>query len=57
MSFDSNASAVGDRPVFMDAFIDAFHKLTFGYSFQRLAAGLSPIVVDEWSTDVNRALG
>ncbi len=38
MSFDANSGAVGDRPVFVGAFVDAFHKLTF--SFQRLAARL-----------------
>lgn len=51
MPFDSNAGAVGDRLVFVGAFVDAFHEATFGFSFQRLAAGLSPIVVDEWSTN------
>jgi hypothetical protein len=49
MTFNANTGAVGNRSVFMGAFIDAFHKLTFGFSFQRLAAGLSPIVVGEWS--------
>ena len=49
MSFDANTGAVRNRPVFMGALVDAFHKLTFGFSFQRLAAGLSPIVVGEWS--------
>ena len=38
MSFDANSGAVGNRPVFVDAFVDAFHKLTFVLSFQRLAA-------------------
>ena len=28
-----------------------FMKLTFGFNFQRLAAGLSPIIVGEWSTN------
>ena len=51
VSFDANTGAVGDCPVFMGAFVNAFHKLTFGFSFQRLAAGLSPIVVGEWSTN------
>lgn len=49
MTFNANAGPVRNCPVFMGAFIDAFHKLTFGFSFQRLAAGLSPIVVGEWS--------
>ena len=49
MSFDADSGAVGNRPVFMGAFVDAFHKLTFGFNFQRLAAELSPIVVGEWS--------
>ena len=29
MSFDANAGAVGNRPVFMGTFVDAFHELTF----------------------------
>ncbi len=61
MSFNANAGAVRNRPVFMGAFVDAFHELTFGFSFQRLAAGLIANccrrVVHKWSTDVNRALG
>ncbi len=51
MSFDANAGAVGNHPVFVGAFVDAFHSFSFGFSFQRLAAGLSPIVVGEWSTN------
>ena len=35
----------------MRAFVDAFHEATFVLNFQRLAAGLSPIVVGEWSTN------
>ena len=61
MSFYANASAVRNRPVFVGAFVDAFHKLTFGFSFQRLAAGLIVNccwrVVHKWSTTVNRTLG
>ena len=61
MSFNANAGAVGNRPVFMGAFIDAFHKLTFGFSFQRLAAGLIANccrrVVHKWSTERNRTFG
>ena len=49
MSFDADSGAVGNRRVFVGAFIDAFHEATFGFSFQRLAAGLSPTVVGEWS--------
>lgn len=60
VSFDRNTGAVRNRPVFMGAFIYAFHKLTFGFNFQRLAAGLIANccrrVVHKWSTDVNRAL-
>ena len=59
MSFDTNAGAVGNCPVFVGAFVDAFHKLTFGFSFQRLAAGLIANccrrVVHKWSTDADRA--
>ena len=59
--FDANAGAVGDCPVFMGAFVDAFHKLTFGLSFQRLAAGVIANccrrVVHKWSTERNRTLG
>ena len=51
MSFDANAGAARNRPIFVGAFVDAFHKLICGFSFQRLAAGLSPIVVGEWSTN------
>jgi hypothetical protein len=51
MSFDANTGAVGDRSVFMGAFVDAFHEATFCLNFQRLAAGLLPIVVGEWSTN------
>ena len=56
MSFDANSSAVRNRPVFVGAFVDAFHSFAFVLSFQRLAAFLrqgrvllSPIVVGEWS--------
>lgn len=49
MSFDPNTGAVGNCPVFMGTFVDAFHSVTFGLNFQRLAAELSPIVVGEWS--------
>jgi hypothetical protein len=51
MSFDANTGAVGNRPVFVGAFIDAFHEATFGFSFQRLGAGLLLIVVGEWFTN------
>ncbi len=51
MTFNANTGAVGDPPVFVSAFVNAFQELTFGFSFQRLAAGLSPIVVGEWSTN------
>ena len=31
MSFDANAGALRNRPVFVGAFIDAFHEATFGF--------------------------
>lgn len=55
MPFDANAGAVGNRPVFVGAFVDAFHEATFGFNFQRLDAGLIANccrrVVHKWSTD------
>ena len=42
----------------MGAFVDAFHEATFGFSFQRLAAGLIANccrrVVHKWSTERSR---
>jgi hypothetical protein len=38
MSFDADSGAVGNRPIFVDAFVDAFHSFAFVLSFQRLAA-------------------
>ena len=56
MPFDADSGAVRNRPVFVGAFVDAFHSFIFVLSFQRLAAVLrqgmvllSPIVVGEWS--------
>lgn len=61
MSFDSNAGAVGNRPVLVDGFVDAFHSFSLGFNFQRLAAGLIANccrrVVHKWSTELNRTLG
>lgn len=45
MSFDANSGAVRNYPVFVDAFVDAFHEAYFCLNFQRLVAGLSLSVV------------
>jgi len=29
MSFDADSGAVRNRPIFVDAFVDAFHSLAF----------------------------
>lgn len=61
MTFDANAGALRNRPVFMGAFVDAFHEATFVFKFSKVScwaiANCCRRVVHKWFTELNRTLG